>query len=272
MTAARMARVPIRIHGIVGMPLMEAQGIRRSIMKFAEKFTYVNATALTSNSFGLREYVNTHLTKQPIVVVGSGSINGVNVSYFKRNLHSSNVRAKLGISDSSTVFVFVGRLVPDKGIVELIQAFTHPEFAESDIHLLLVGDEEYDLSPLPEETRELISKSRRVHKLGWRNDVRPYLSASDVFVLPSYREGLPNSVLEAGAMALPSIVSDINGCNEVIEDGSNGIIVPPKDHVALHRAMLFLHENKGVAGALGLSARIRILKFFNQNVFKLLIF
>lgn len=267
MIAARMAGVPIRIHGIVGMPLMEARGMRRKIMKFAEKLTYVNATALTSNSFGLRDYVNTHLTKRSIVVVGNGSINGVNVDYFKQDLNSSNTRANLGISDGSTAFVFVGRLVPDKGIVELVKAFTELSRVESEIDLLLVGDEEDELTPLPEETRELISKSRRIHTLGWCKDVRPYMSAADVFVLPSYREGLPNSVLEAGAMNLPSIVTDINGCNEVVESGSNGILVPAKDHIALKHAMLFLHENKETAAKMGDYARFRILESFNQNNF-----
>ncbi len=267
MTAARLAGVPIRIHGIVGMPLMEARGIRRSLMKLAEKFTYINATALTCNSFGLRDYVNAHLTQRPIIVIGTGSINGVNVDFFAPDLHSVGIRAELGISDSSTVFIYVGRLVPDKGIVELIKAFTELALIESEIELLLVGDEEHELTPLPEMTRDLISKSTRIHKLGWQDDVRPFMSAADVFVLPSYREGLPNSVLEAGAMALPSIVTDINGCNEVVEDGANGTIVPPKDFVALKDAMMFFLESKEAATTMGQFARDRVIKSFEQNYF-----
>jgi glycosyltransferase involved in cell wall biosynthesis len=267
MTAARLAGVPVRIHGIVGMPLMEARGIRRSLMKFAEKFTYLNATVLTCNSFGLRDYVNVHLTRRPIVVIGSGSINGVNVDFFDPDTDIVGIRAELGISDISTVFVYVGRLVPDKGIVELIEAFTELEFMYSEIDLLLVGDEEYELTPLPEKTRELISKSKRIHKLGWRDDVRPFMSSADVFILPSYREGLPNSVLEAGAMALPSIVTDINGCNEVVEDGNNGIIVPPKDFVTLMHAMVFFLESKEMSRTMGQFARDRVIKFFDQNNF-----
>lgn len=267
MIAARMAGVPIRIHGIVGMPLMEARGIRRRIMKFAEQFTYINATVLTSNSFGLREYVNTHLTRKPIVVVGNGSINGVNIDYFKQDSSSSINRAKLGISKDSTVFVYVGRLVPDKGVVELIKAFTELGIVESQIDLLLVGDEEYELTPLPEETRELISQSSRIHRLGWCSDVRPHMSAADVFVLPSYREGLPNSVLEAGAMTLPSIVTNINGCNEVVQAGANGILVSLKDYESLKLAMLFLHQNPEIATGMGQTARTRVLDSFNQNIF-----
>jgi glycosyltransferase involved in cell wall biosynthesis len=267
MTAARLAGVPVRIHGIVGMPLMEARGIRRSLMKFAEKLTYLNATALTCNSFGLRDYVNAHLTKRPIVVIGTGSINGVDVEFFAPDLHCAGIRAELGIADSSTVFVYVGRLVPDKGIVELVKAFTELALIESEIELLLVGDEEHELTPLPEMTRDLIAKSTRIHKLGWQDDVRPFMSDADVFVLPSYREGLPNSVLEAGAMALPSIVTDINGCNEVVEDGANGIIVPPKDFVALKDAMMFFLESKKAATAMGQFARDRVIESFEQNHF-----
>lgn len=267
MISARLARVPLRVHGIVGMPLMEARGIRRKVMRIAEKLTYWNATALTSNSFGLRDYIRSHLTKRAIIVIGRGSINGVDVNHYDPQLFNVNVRSKLGIPEQCAVFVYVGRLVPDKGIVELVDAFMELANYDSNINLLLVGDEESELTPLPQRTLELIATSKRIRKLGWCADVRPYMAAANVFVLPSYREGLPNSVIEAGAMSLPSIVTDINGCNEVVQDGVNGILVPVKDHVKLREAMASLQINQDEAKAMGRIARARVIDSFGQEQF-----
>ena len=267
MIAGRLARVPRRVHGIVGMPLMEAQGIRRLLMKLAEQYTYVNATALTSNSFGLRDFIYTNLTKRPVTVMGNGSINGVNINHYSRENVHSDVRTSLNISKHNTVFVYVGRLVPDKGIVELVEAFVELADYRFDVDLLLVGEQEEKLTPLPIRTREKMARSDRIHAIGWHLDVRPFLAASNVFVLPSYREGLPNSVIEAGAMSLPSIVTDINGCNEVITEGVNGNLVPVKDSRKLLEAMEVLRENSKEVEVMGNMARIRVIDSFEQEGF-----
>ena len=265
MIASRLARVPWRVHGIVGMPLMEAQGIRRLMMKLAEQFTYVNATGLTSNSFGLRDFIQTNLTKRPVNVIGNGSINGVNVNHFNRVNVNSDVRTSLSISEQNTVFVFVGRLVPDKGIVELVEAFVELADSHFDVDLLLVGETEEELASLPSSIREKMAVSDRIHELGWHLDVRPYLAAANVFVLPSYREGLPNSVIEAGAMSLPSIVTDINGCNEVITDGVNGFLVPIKNSPLLLLIMNAIMKGGIDLGTMGDAARRQVVDFYSQD-------
>ena len=267
MIAGRLARVPRRVHGIVGMPLMEAQGIRRSLMKLAEQYTYVNATALTSNSFGLRDFIYTNLTKKPVTVMGNGSINGVNINHYSRENVHFDVRTSLNISKHNTVFVYVGRLVPDKGIVELVEAFVELADYHFDVDLLLVGEQEEKLTPLPIRTREKMARTDRIHAIGWHLDIRPYLAAANVFVLPSYREGLPNSLIEAGAMSLPSIVTDINGCNEVITEGVNGKLVPVKDSRKLLEAMEVLRENSKEVEVMGNMARFRVIDSFDQEVF-----
>ena len=267
MIAGRLARVPRRVHGIVGMPLMEGQGIRRLLMKLAEQYTYVNATALTSNSFGLRDFIYTNLTKKPVTVMGNGSINGVNINHYSRENVHSDVRTSLNISKHNTVFVYVGRLVPDKGIVELVEAFVELADYHFDVDLLLVGEQEEKLTPLPIRTREKMARTDRIHAIGWHLDVRPYLAAANVFVLPSYREGLPNSLIEAGAMSLPSIVTDINGCNEVITEGVNGKLVPVKDSRKLLEAMEVLRENSKEVEVMGNMARFRVIDSFDQEVF-----
>ena len=234
-------------------------------MKLAEQFTYVNATGLTSNSFGLRDFIQTNLTKRPVNVLGNGSINGVNVNHFNRVNVNSDVRTSLSISEQNTVFVFVGRLVPDKGIVELVEAFVELADSHFDVDLLLVGETEEELASLPSSIREKMAVSDRIHELGWHLDVRPYLAAANVFVLPSYREGLPNSVIEAGAMSLPSIVTDINGCNEVITDGVNGFLVPIKNSPLLLLIMNAIMKGGIDLGTMGDAARRQVVDFYSQD-------
>jgi glycosyltransferase involved in cell wall biosynthesis len=199
--------------------------------------------------------------------MGNGSINGVNINHYSRENVHFDVRTSLNISKHNTVFVYVGRLVPDKGIVELIEAFVELADYHFDVDLLLVGEQEEKLTPLPIRTREKMARTDRIHAIGWHLDVRPYLAAANVFVLPSYREGLPNSVIEAGAMSLPWIVTDINGCNEVITEGVNGKLVPVKDSRKLLEAMEVLRENSKEVEVMGNMARFRVIDSFDQEVF-----
>jgi len=142
----------------------------------------------------------------------------------------------------------VGRLVKDKGINELIAAFIELGKEFKHTTLLLVGGFEKELDPLLPETVSAIESNPKIISVGWQNDVRPFFAASDFLVFPSYREGFPNAVLQATAMGLPSIVSDINGCNEIVQEGINGLIVPPKNQQALYNAMMsFLKKDKVIA-------------------------
>ncbi len=267
MVAARLARVPVRVHGVVGMPLMESQGLKRQVMKLAERITYFNTTDLTSNSFGLRNFINSSLTRRPVTVLANGSINGVDVNYYSKDNVPSDVRHELNIKPEATVYIYVGRLVPDKGISELVEAFVALTERYDDVHLWLVGEEEADLSPLPTEIRLKLNSVTNIHKFGWKEDVKPYLAAATVFVLPSYREGLPNSVLEAGAMSLPSIVTDINGCNEVVRNGVTGLLVSAKNSQELHDAMAAIHNQSSERESMGLRARDFVASRFDQNIF-----
>ena len=147
------------------------------------------------------------------------------------------------INENDFVFIFVGRIVTDKGINELVEAFSKLNQEINAIKLLLVGPFEEDLNPLKPETLEIIKSHSSIISVGYQNDVRPYFSISNALVFPSYREGFPNVVMQAGAMNLPSIVSDINGCNEIIENNKNGIIIPVKNSTALFVAMKEFVQN-----------------------------
>lgn len=266
MLAARAAGVPVRVHGIVGMPLMEARGARRAVLNATERLTYAAATHLTCNSFGLRDWVNAHLTPEPITVVGHGSINGIDTMQWTRDPQLRvRTREALGFGPHDLVVGFVGRLVRDKGVVELVEAFARWRGRDPHRRLLLVGGEEPTLDPLPDATRRALSHPA-ITRVGFSSDVRRYLAAADIFALPSYREGLPNALLEAGAMGLPAVASDINGCNEVIVDGVTGCLVPAKQIEPLCDALERLSRPEARA-SMGDAARRRVVARYDQRRF-----
>ena len=133
--------------------------------------------------------------------------------------------------------------------------------------LMLVGDFEEKLDPVQPATRQIISTYKQIMFMGWQDDVRSFLAASDVFVLPSYREGFPNVVLQAGAMGLPCIVTDINGSNEIIHDGVNGLVVPPRDEEKLYDAMRFMLVNETVRQKLAAQSRALIVDRYERHLF-----
>ncbi|MCF6168474.1 glycosyltransferase family 4 protein [Lutibacter sp.] len=257
MLAAKFANVPIRLHTVAGLPLLEATGFKRKILNTVEKLTYSCATKIYPNSKGLKEIIlKEHFTKSDkLKVIANGSSNGIDTTYFNPNNFSNtqkaSLRQKLKIQENDFVFIFVGRLVTDKGINELVAAFkklranSHPELFEGcysklktqNSKLVLVGPLETNLDPLYSSTLHEIRNNKNIISVGYQQDVRPYFAISNCLVFPSYREGFPNVVLQAGAMGLPSIVTNINGCNEIIEDNKNGWIIPVKKEEAILKAM-----------------------------------
>lgn len=243
MLAAYIARVPHRLHTVAGMPLLEATGRKRKLLNLVERLTYSCATQVLPNSFGLKDIIlSEKFTKsQKLHVIGKGSSNGIDTSHFDPALFDASVRQatrrELGIPDEHFVFIFLGRLVTDKGINELVSAFCRLNSEFPKTSLLLLGDYERHLDPLDPETEARIDSEANIVYPGGKKDVRPYLAMADLLVFPSYREGFPNVVMEAAAMGLASIVSDINGCNEIIQHESNGLIVSVKSADALYTGM-----------------------------------
>ena len=243
MLAAKLAGVPHRLHTIAGLPLVEATGFKRWVLNTVEKITYACATKIYPNSYGLQDIIleEKFTSIKKLKVIGKGSSNGIDTSFFNPDLYTDKekqeLRASLNIPEDHIVFTFVGRLVADKGINELIYAFKKLTTTHNNITLLLVGTFEPDLDPLDEETISFIYNSPYVRGVGWQDDVRPYFAISNILTFPSYREGFPNVVMQAGAMKLYSIVTDINGCNEIVKEGENGTIIPPKNKEALLKKM-----------------------------------
>lgn len=264
--AAKLTGVKHRIYNINGLRFETATGKFRRLLIFMEKIACACATKVIPQSTGVAKVVQSeHITKKPLKILHNGSGNGVDVEYFTPNnkeieRKALEIRGKwAGVS-----FVFVGRLVGDKGINELITAFDRLSKDFPDVHLNLVGRREEKLDPLQEKTINLIENNDRITEFGQQTDVRPFLAASDIFILPSYREGFPNVVLEAAAMGLPCIVSEVNGAADVIQNNINGLIIPKRDSEALYQAMKRLYMDSTLRKQMALLARSVVIERFNR--------
>jgi glycosyltransferase involved in cell wall biosynthesis len=274
MIAALLAAVPTRLHTLAGMPLMEANGFHKFILTITEKITYACAHKVYPNSLGLKNFVlsNKMCSPSKLKVIGNGSSNGIDTGYFspendfmKPGL-KNEVRQKYNVEKDDIVFCFVGRVVNDKGIRELVQAFSKlVNHENSTCKLVLVGPLGIGKDSLDAVTENIINSNTQIRFVGRHDDIRPFLFMSDIFVFPSYREGFPNVVLQAGAMGLPSIVTDINGSNEIIIHGQNGLIVPVKDADRLLDAMNLLSKDIELRKNLASNARSMIVNRYNQQ-------
>lgn len=268
MMAAKFSGIKLRMHTVAGMPLMEATGLTKMILRITEKITYFSAHKIYPNSYRLRDYMVKEFSayEKKFKIIGEGSSNGINLEHFsKHNLDQevvTDLRVNHSIPSDAIVFVFVGRIVEDKGIHELVEAFLS---IHNEAYLLLVGAFEDEREPVKAEIKAAISTHPRIIHVGFQKDIRPFLVAADVFVFPSYREGFPNVVLQAAAMELPCIVSDINGSNEIITHNENGLIVPAKNTEKLKLAMEDLLKNSEKRKALAAKSRASILEKYDQQ-------
>ncbi|WP_354686947.1 glycosyltransferase family 4 protein [Cupriavidus necator] len=268
MLAAWVCRVPVRTHTFTGLIFPSSRGLRRQLLIWVDRLICACATHVVPEGNGVRnDLVSWRITGKPLQVIGNGNIAGIDLDHFSpdaagQHEAAAQLRARLGIGAEAFVFCYIGRLNRDKGLPELLAAFAQmPQHC----HLLLVGD--LDLTaPADGATLAALRAHPRVHETGFVDDVRPALRASDVLVLPSYREGFPNVVLQAGAMALPVVATDINGSNEIIEPGINGWLVPVRDAAALAQAMLQAEQaTPAEREALGRRARQRICERFERR-------
>ena len=273
MMAGRLAGVPIRMHTVAGMPLMESKGFKRKVLQSVERLTYNCATSVYPNSKNLAEFIRTNrfCNHQKLKVLGNGSSNGIDTEFFKISpgvtSNALELKKRLNIKDDDFVYLFIGRLVKDKGIEELVDAFQKLKQTQFNVKLLLVGPYEQDLDPISEKTLNAIESDADIIHEGFQHDIRPYLAVSSLLAFPSYREGFPNVPMQAGCFELPLIVTDINGCNEIVEEGKNGLIIPVKNSHALAGAMLSLLTDTQLYAALKKNARRMIVERYDQKRF-----
>lgn len=269
MVAAWMAHVPVRVHTFTGFVFPTATGLKRRILMATDWLTCACATHVIPEGEGVKnDLLKNGITKKPLKVLGYGNVRGVNM---KRYSLREDVRRKMEENclrdDSKFTFLFVGRIVRDKGINELCAAFERLHRDFSNTRLVLVGPYEDNLDPISEESRRIIRENDAIETFGTKTgeELLAYYAAADCFVLPSYREGFPNTVLEAGAMGLPSIVTDINGSREIIVEGENGMVIPPHNADALFEAMFTMINDKMAREKMAGKAREMIATRFEQG-------
>jgi glycosyltransferase involved in cell wall biosynthesis len=259
MMAAWLTRRPVRVYTIFGVTPTTRKGLKKYLLRTTERLACALAHRVFCECESIRRWaIEENMTESSkIYVLAAWSCNTVEdilIRGRRRAEYRRSAREALGIADSALVMGFVGRVVPDKGVRELIetQRILGREF--SNLYLLLVGSPEAE-QPLSRTTVELLRSTPRTLSVGFQADVAPYLAAMDVLVHPSYREGLPTVPLEAAAMGVPVVTTAIPGCVDVIEDGQTGILVPPRDSAAVAEALRVLLRDSAMRERMGTKGR-----------------
>lgn len=275
MLAAWITRVPCRLHTTAGLPLLVYKGWYRKVLNAMERLTNACATQVFPNSFNMMKVMaELGLCKpEKMRVIANGSSNGIDTEHFSAEKlmqdtgkTRAQIRQELGFADGDFVFVFVGRVVRDKGINELVEAMRTVTQQHDNCRLLIVGPYESHLDPISPDSERYIADDPHVNHVGWQRDVRPFLLAADALAFPSYREGFPNVVMQAGAMGLPSIVTDINGCNEIIVEGKNGRIIQPQNTDQLSDMMQWFVEHPDEVSMMASNARQMIVTRYQRQI------
>ena len=260
MMGAWIARVPVRVHTFTGLVFPTATGSKRRILMFTDWLTCACATHVIPEGKGvMADLRNNGITKKPMKVLGDGSVKGIDLKRFHGRRNADR--------NEKFTFLFVGRIVRDKGINELVEAFVKLNQKYVECRLVLVGPFEDDLDPISSKTRQMMASCPNIEVVGEKlgDELVDCYATADCFVFPSYREGFPNTVLEAGAMGLPCIVTDINGSREIIEEGRNGVIIPPQDSSALYQAMEHMLTDTDARERMAANARESIASRFDQD-------
>ncbi len=230
MLAAKITRVPIRIHTVAGLPLMVEKGFKFQLLKRVEKITYAAASNVWPNSNSLLQIIKGQrlTTDKKLQVIGRGSSNGIDTNRFSKTALDpaiiQSIQSSIQYDSAITYLLCIGRLVKDKGIPELVEVFSQLQTRYNNIRLLLVGSFEETLDPLPDTTIHQIKNNPAIQHVSWTDKVEYYLQLAQYFVFPSHREGFPNVLLQAAAMELPIICSSIEGNIDIVENQSTGLL------------------------------------------------
>jgi len=230
MLAAKFCRVKIRVHTVAGLPLMVETGFKYRLLKFIERLTYSSANHVWPNSNSLMKFITEKKICKPgkLHIIAKGSTNGININRFNTAALDEKIMAEIKeqvkFSNESKYLLCIGRLVKDKGIVELVHVFTQLQQDNDDLKLVLVGEYEAALDPLPAATLHEIEKNPSIIHISWTNHVEYFMQLANIFVFPSHREGFPNVLLQAGAMGLPVVCSQITGNIDIVTNNETGLI------------------------------------------------
>ncbi|MFA0962046.1 glycosyltransferase family 4 protein [Roseivirga sp. BDSF3-8] len=273
MLAAWACGVPVRVHTVAGLPLQTARGMKFRLLTLIERITYACATEVWPNSGGLYSYIEQgNLTcSSKLHMIGRGSSNGIDLSVYSREALDSgtlrNIKRAISYDAEKRYLLTVGRMVKDKGIVELVEAFDEVAATRPDLHLVLTGPFEEEGNALPEAVREYILHHPRITHIAWTDDIPYYMAIAHLLVHPSHREGFPNVLLQAGAMDCPIVCSDISGNNDIVQNGRTGLLFEAgkKDAIAENLSWALDRPEQMNSFALTLKSEI-ITHFRRENI------
>ncbi|MCF6247896.1 MAG: glycosyltransferase family 4 protein [Desulfobacula sp.] len=264
MMASFLACVKIRIHTFTGQVWVTRQGSARWLLKSIDRFLGLLSTHVYADSPSQRDFLvkNKIILFNKIKVLGDGSICGVDLNRFKPDIRiRMQVREVLSLPEDSVVLLFLGRINPDKGVVDLVKAFKL--INDNNVHLLMVGPDE---SCMKNHLMKLAGKcSVRIHFMDFTAEPEKIMTAADILCLPSYREGFGSVVIEAAACGIPSVVSRIYGLTDAVEDGNTGLLHSPGDVCSLVSGLQKLVEDSELRKEMGIKAKIRVKKLFSQD-------
>lgn len=275
MLAAKLCGVKVRIHTVAGLPLMVEKGFKYQLLKFIEKLTYAAAGHVWPNSNSLMQFIikNKLCDTKKLNIIAKGSTNGVQLQRFNKvNLNPELVSAigkQINHSPQNQYLLTIGRLVKDKGITELVQVFTQLQKENNNLVLILVGEFEANLDPLPASILREIEINPGIIHVNWTNQVEYYMHLADFFVFPSHREGFPNVLLQAGALGLPIICSHITGNIDIVTNNDTGLIFDTGNEQQMHKLLQYalLHPQHMQAMAEKLQQEIRE-NYSRENIWK----
>jgi glycosyltransferase involved in cell wall biosynthesis len=249
MIAAKICFVKIRIHTVAGLPLMAETGFKYQLLKSIEKLTYAAAKQVWPNSNSLLKFIveNKLAKKSKLRIILKGSTNGININRFKKEALQENltrqIKETINFSTEAKYLLCIGRLVKDKGIAELVHIFTKLQKNNDDLILILVGEYEVALDPLPKGTLLEIEINPSIIHIQWTDYVEYYMNLADIFVFPSHREGFPNVLLQSGAMGLPIVCSRIAGNVDIVTNNETGLIFEMQNEEDLLKKLQFAIEH-----------------------------
>jgi glycosyltransferase involved in cell wall biosynthesis len=270
--AAFIACVPIRLHTFTGQPWVNMRGFKRWLMRSCDRLIIILNTRCYADSESQRQFlIEQRIVKsEHVFVIGSGSIAGVDLNRFDINRFSlddcASMRLSLGIDDGARVLVFVGRITAEKGVRELLLAFEMLKIDSINVHLIIVGPFDVDSEFSGSISRSDIESIPDTHLIGFSECPERYLAIADILCLPSYREGFGTVVIEAAAMGVPTVGSDIYGLSDAVVHGETGLLVPPRNVEELAKAIKQLLTDKLLLTNMGAAAKRRARTLFDEDV------
>lgn len=269
--AAFVAGVPVRLHTFTGQPWVGMHGVKGRLARLSDVLVGRLNTRCYADSASQRQFLIDHqiLGADRLFVIGAGSLAGVDIHRFDRTRFSpadrASVRRALGIPDAAPVLLFVGRITEEKGVRELLRAFgvLKPEFPQ--VHLILVGPVDAESGVDGSISQDDITQLGDVHSVGYTDSPETYMAIADVLCLPSYREGFGTVVIEAAAMGVPTVGSDIYGLTDAVVHEETGLLVPARSTEALVAALSRMLESQPLRAGMGEAARLRARALFDAE-------